>query len=277
MSSDSNRAILLVAFGTSYPEAQLSLEDIKNFYEEGFPEVEVRMAFTSDFIRKKLLKRDGFLVESPLTALASLQDDGYSRVVVQSLHIIPGEEFHDLVNVVHGFKGIKSKFGFENLSLSMPLLMDMDDYHHVSQALKSQFNEITVAEGQVQENIREPGDMAIVLMGHGTEHPANSAYSQMSNILAEEYDNVFLGTVEGYPAFEDVLEQVKDSGVSKVRLMPFMIVAGDHASNDMAGPEADSWKSMFEKEGFSTDVYLRGLGHSRKLVDVFIAHTKEAF
>ena len=120
-------------------------------------------------------------------------------------------------------------------------------------------------------------DEAVVFMGHGTEHPANSAYCQMANILAEDHKNVFMGTVEGYPTFEDVLEDLKESKVKNVRLMPFMIVAGDHALNDLTGNESDSWKSMFEKEGFHVDFNLKGMGENDGIAEIFVQHTKEAF
>lgn len=124
---------------------------------------------------------------------------------------------------------------------------------------------------------RNSSEMAVVLMGHGTEHPANSAYSQMANILAADHENVFLGTVEGYPGYDEVLAGLKESEVRKVRLIPFLVVAGDHALNDLSGNESDSWKSMLEKEGFETDSNLVGMGENDEIVQIFVQHTKEAF
>jgi len=275
-----NPAVLIVVFGTSYPEAQVAFDNMKEIYEMEFPDAEIRIAFTSDFIRNKIQERgDENTFDSPVTALAKLNDEGYQDVVVQSLHVITGYEFHDLSNVVDSFNNLGEAYAFENLVMGTPLLSTVEDYEAAVEALGTQFDYISGPELErtIQESPRNSTDTAIVFMGHGTEHPANSAYSQMSNILAEEYDNVFLGTVEGYPAFEDVLEQVKDSGVSKVRLMPFMIVAGDHASNDMAGPEADSWKSMFEEEGFETEILLKGMGENDEIADIYVEHTLEAF
>lgn len=271
-------AILLVVFGTSYPEAQAAYENIERVYREKFPQAEVRIAFTSDYIRRKLLDRDNVTIDNPLTALAHLNDEGYTDVVVQSLHVIPGEEFHDLANIVESVRGIEGKFGFRNLVLGEPLLMNFVDYRNVSRALASQFEQNTTGtERTPHSSPRDAGQMAVIYMGHGTEHSANSAYSQMANILAEDHENVFLGTVEGYPGYDEVLARLNESGVKKARLIPFMVVAGDHALNDLTGNESESWKSMLEKEGFEIDYNLLGMGENDGIVEIFVGHTKEAF
>ena len=271
-------AILLVVFGTSSPEAQAAYENIERVYREEFPQAEVRIAFTSDYIRRKLLDRDNVTIDNPLTALAHLNDEGYTNVVVQSLHVIPGEEFHDLANIVESVRGIEGKFGFRNLVLGEPLLMNLVDYRNVSRALASQFEQNTTGtERTPHSSPRDAGQMAVIYMGHGTEHSANSAYSQMANILAEDHENVFLGTVEGYPGYDEVLARLNESGVKKARLIPFMVVAGDHALNDLTGNESESWKSMLEKEGFEIDYNLLGMGENDGIVEIFVGHTKEAF
>ena len=271
-------AILLVVFGTSYPEAQAAYENAERIYREKFPGAEIRMAFTSEHIRRKLQERDDVIIDNPLTALSHLHDKGYVDVVVQSLHVIPGEEFHDLANIVNEIKGIKGKFSFRNLELGAPLLGAIDDYRAVSAALARQFDQNTTGvERTVHSSPRDAGQMAVVFMGHGTEHPANSAYYQMAAILAEDHENVFLGTVEGYPGYDEVLANLKRSGVRKVRLIPFMLVAGDHALNDLAGDEPESWKSMLEEEGFEIDSNLLGMGENDGIVQILIQHTREAF
>ncbi len=273
-----NPAILLVVFGTSYPEAQAAYENIERIYREQFPDAEIRIAFTSDYIRRKLLERDNTSIDNPLTGLAHLNDEGYVNVVVQSLHVIPGEEFHDLANIVDSVKGIDGKFGFKNLALGSPLLMSMNDYRNVSLALASQFDQNTTGtERTSHSSPRDAEKMAVVFMGHGTEHPANSAYSQMASILEEDHKNVFLGTVEGYPGYGDVLAKLKECGAEKVRLMPFMVVAGDHALNDLTGNESDSWKSMLGEQGFETDFNLMGMGENDAIARIFVEHTREAF
>ncbi|MFZ2472838.1 MAG: sirohydrochlorin cobaltochelatase [Methanothrix sp.] len=273
-----NPAILLVVFGTSYPEAQAAYKNIEELYQEQFPDAEIRIAFTSDYIRRKLIERDNISIDNPLTGLAHLNDEGYVNVVVQSLHVIPGEEFHDLANIVDRVRGIDGKFGFKNLVLGTPLLMSMEDYRNASKALAVQFDQKTTGTNRTPlSSPRDPKQMAVVFMGHGTEHPANSAYSQMDGILAEDYENVLLGTVEGYPGYDEVLSGLKASGVKKVRLMPFMVVAGDHALNDLTGNESESWKSMLEKEGFEIDYNLKGMGENDGIAEIFVEHTKEAF
>ena len=271
-------AILLVVFGTSYPEAQAAYENIERVYREEFPQAEVRIAFTSDYIRRKLLDRDNVTIDNPLTALAHLNDEGYTDVVVQSLHVIPGEEFHDLANIVESVRGIEGKFGFRNLVLGEPLLLNLEDYRNVSRALSSQFEQNTTGtERTPHSSPRDAGQMAVIYMGHGTEHSANSAYSQMAGILGSDHENVLLGTVEGYPGYDEVLAGLKESGVKNARLMPFMVVAGDHALNDLTGNESESWKSMLEKEGFEIDYNLLGMGENDGIVEIFVGHTKEAF
>lgn len=273
-----NPAILMVVFGTSYPEAQAAYKNIERAYHEQFPDAEIRIAFTSDYIRRKLLERDNVSIDNPLTGLARLNDEGYVNVVVQSLHVIPGEEFHDLANIVDSLSGIDGKFGFKNLTLGTPLLMNMQDYRNVSQALASQLDQNTTGTERTPHfSPRDAEKMAVVFMGHGTEHPANSAYSQMASILSEDHKNVFMGTVEGYPSYSEVLGKLKECGAKKIRLMPFMVVAGDHALNDLTGNESESWKSMLKEEGFDTDFNLKGLGENDAIARIFVEHTREAF
>ncbi|MDD4162592.1 MAG: sirohydrochlorin cobaltochelatase [Methanothrix sp.] len=270
-------AILLVMFGTSYPEAQAAYENIEKIYKNEFPEAKIQIAFTSDYIRRKILERDNISIDNPLTALARLNDEGYVNVVVQSLHIIPGEEFHDMANIVESIRGIDGKFGFKNLTIGWPLLMSHEDYRNVSTALAKQFDEFTTGTERTRHNSsRNADETAIVFMGHGTEHPANSAYSQMANILAEDYKNVFMGTVEGYPTYDEVVAKLNEAEVKNVRLMPFMVVAGDHALNDLTGNESDSWKSMLEKDGFKVDFNLMGMGENDDIAKIFVQHTKDA-
>lgn len=270
-------AILLVAFGTSYQEAQAAYDNIKRIYRLKFPDARVEIAFTSSYVRRKLRERDGISIDNPLTALARLNDEGYGNVAVQSLHVIAGEEFHDMANIVESIRKIRGKFGFKNIVIGAPLLMNLEDYLNVSAALSPQFDQLN-SEAQRTEQGDSGGasETAIVLMGHGTEHPADSAYSQMANVLAADRKNVFLGTVEGYPAFDEVLMRLKASGLKKVRLMPFMIVAGDHAINDLTGKKSDSWKSILDKEGFLVDFNLKGMGENDGIAEIFVEHTKDA-
>jgi len=161
-----NPAILLVVFGTSYPEAQAAYENIEKVYKQEFPEAKIQIAFTSDYIRRKIQQRDNISIDNPLTALARLNDEGYVNVVVQSLHVIPGEEFHDMANIVESLSGIEGKFGFKNIAIGAPLLMSHGDYHNVSAALASQFDEYTTGrERTPHKSPRDANETAIVFMG----------------------------------------------------------------------------------------------------------------
>jgi sirohydrochlorin cobaltochelatase len=221
-------AVLLVMFGTSYPKAQVAYGSIERIYKDEFPEAKIQIAFTSDYIRRKIQERDNISINNPLTALARLNDEGYVNVVVQSLHVIPGEEFHDMANIVESIRGIDGKFGFKNLTIGAPLLMSGKDYRNVSTALEKQFDEFTTGTERTRhKDPRNVDETAIVFMGYGTEHPANNAYSQMANILAADHKNVFMGTVEGYPTYDEVVAGLKEAKVENVMLMPFMVVAGD--------------------------------------------------
>jgi len=253
-------AILVVSFGTSYADTrQATIEACEQKIATTFPEYTVRRAFTSSMIIKILKERDNLLVDTPEEALQKLQQEGVTDVIVQPLHLITGEEFHEIVRVVSQYA---SAFG--NLRLGRPLLYSVEDYVAVIEAIKKQLPPL------------QPNE-AVVFMGHGTAHPANSAYGCLQYMFQEQgLTNVFMGTVEGYPEFEQVLKQLQAHKIQKVTLMPFMLVAGDHAQNDMAGDQADSWKTMLKKEGFSVDVYLHGLGENPAIQDIYVQHVKIA-
>jgi sirohydrochlorin cobaltochelatase len=226
----------------------------------------VRWAYTSKIIRDKIAERDGRIIDDPVTALKKLQSDGYDKVVVQSVHIIPGQEYNDLLNDVNGLltqqPGEKEQYSGK-VVMGKPLLYLHEDYIDAAKAIAAQF----------------PADTskAVVLMGHGTEHhPADSAYGKLNDILRHMYENVFLGTVEGYPSLEEIKEDLAASGLKKVTLMPFMNIAGDHALNDMYGDEEDSWKSQLNKLGYKTDGYLKGLLDNKAIVDIFVSHLTSA-
>ena len=258
------KAILLVTFGTSVPEARESFKLLENKVKETFPGVEVRWAYTSNMIRNKLAK-EGKVLDSPITALAKLQDEGYNKVAVQSVHIFPGQEYSDLVNIVttmSGFQAANHDFGFKKLTLGAPLLYTHEDYTEAAQALKPY---IPTGSGS-----------ALVIMGHGTEHFGFSTYGCLNDILRQSYKNVFLGTVEGYPSLEDVKADLAKAKVSKVTLMPFMNIAGDHAINDLAGDEPDSWKSQL-KGKYNVSTNSVGLLDNPEIVNLYVKHLREAF
>ncbi|WII35985.1 sirohydrochlorin cobaltochelatase [Paenibacillus thiaminolyticus] len=251
------QAILVVSFGTSYPETRAkTIEACENKIREMFPDYDVFRAFTSNKIRKKLAVRDGLYIDTPAQALEKLKAAGYAKVIIQSLHLINGEEFEKIVS-----QALPYREQFEQLLISKPLLDSYEDYGKAIQAVKAQAPRLAA-------------DEALVLMGHGSEHHAFSAYACLDHMLAGE--PIYLGTVEGYPPLERVIEQLKAAKVRKVHLMPFMLVAGDHAINDMASDEEDSWKSQLTQQGFEAIAYLQGLGENSLIQAQFIEHIRMA-
>lgn len=256
------KAILLVTFGTSVPEAQKVFTSVDQAFKKAFPGVEVRWAYTAKIVRDMVAKKQGKTWLSPSEALAKLMSEGYTHVAVQSLHVIPGAEFHDLVAVVHGFA--RMSHGFKVL-ISYPLCSTVRDLKAVV--------------GIVAKNLPKGAakDDAVVFMGHGTHHPAGVVYAAIAYMLQQEGDRLLMGTVEGYPSLDDVVAQLKAKKVKKAYLLPFMTVAGDHAMNDMAGPEPDSWKSILEKNGIKAVPVMRPITALPAVVDIFIKHAKHCF
>ena len=256
------KAILLVSFGTSDPEAAKAFELIEKRARDKFPGVELRWAYTSRMIRAKLAKEDK-LLDSPETALAKLMDGGYTHVAVLSLHTIPGEEFHELYQNAHLFGQMSG--GFQKILVARPLLSSSKDMETVAQALL--------------KNIpgRKAGD-AVIFMGHGSEHhPADAIYLAMNQVFQEIDPNAFVAAVEGSNSLETVIPKLKKRKVKKVFLVPLMSVAGDHAKNDMAGDDDDSWKSILTAKGFKVEPVLKGTAEHLEIVDVWLEHLKSAF
>lgn len=275
MSAQEPPAIVLVAYGSLDPEARGTYERIRAAFRREFPESEVRIAFTADFIRRKIARDGGKFVHNPLTALAELQDEGHADVVVQSLHVAPGSEFHEAAALVSALASVRGKFGFRNLEMGVPLLASGRDFDLTSEALAPEFDRVTI-DGEVKNRPRSPEETAVVLMGHGTDHPADCAYSRMAKVLERDHRNVFLGTIDGFPGLEETMAEVKGAGVAKVRLIPFLVVAGGHAKKDLAGEDPRSWKCSFERAGFEVDLNLQGMGENPRVAEVFAEHTKMA-
>ncbi|HWQ20829.1 MAG TPA: sirohydrochlorin cobaltochelatase [Methanotrichaceae archaeon] len=265
-------AVLLVAYGTRDPAAYQTYLNIKAAYENEFQSCEVSLAFTAGALRKKMAQVAGIAIYNPFTALAELQDRGYRNIAIQSLQIVPGSEFHHVSILVQSLRTISGRFGFGRLAMGMPLLSGIGDCRNVSRALSSNFDRTTSIGKDVYS--QRASDEAVVLMGHGTGHPADSAYCQMAQVLGQDHSLTFLGTLDGYPGRGEVLEQLRDLKVRKIRLMPFLLVAGAHALSDLAGDGPGSWKSAFEKEGFDVEVSLQGLGENEEIVKIFLEHTR---
>jgi sirohydrochlorin cobaltochelatase len=254
------QAILLAAFGTTVPEAQKALDQVEARVKQAFPGVELRWGYTSSIVRNKLAKQ-GKLLDSPETALAKLMDGGYTHVGVLSLHTIPGREFHDLNRNAQLFGDMAG--GFEKILVARPLLSSHEDMERVAKAL---LKELPAG--------RTPED-AVLLMGHGSEHhPSDAIYLAMNQVFQQLDPKVYVATVEGYPSVHDLLPKLREIKAKKVTLMPFMAVAGDHARNDMAGDDADSWKSVLTRNGYVCEVVLKGTAESPEIVDVWLDHLR---
>lgn len=255
--------ILVVSFGTSYNENRdLTIGAIEKAIADAYPDYEVRRAFTSQIIIDKLKERDGLEIDNVEEALERIVEDGVKELIVQPTHVMSGYEYDDLFNEVSVYAG---KYDFDRVVIGAPLLTSDEDYDKVVEAIVS----------ETKDYMAE--DTAIVFMGHGTEHNANSTYAKLQDIFtAKGYDNYYIGTVEAEPTLEDIVEKLKAGGYKKVVLEPLMVVAGDHANNDMAGDEEDSWKSVLTKEGFDVDCVLRGLGEFDSIQAIYAQHVQDA-
>ncbi|MBQ6971165.1 MAG: sirohydrochlorin cobaltochelatase [Synergistaceae bacterium] len=252
-------AMLVVSFGTSVPEARKAIGNIVDTVKKEFPSVDVRLAFTSNIIRRKIQREQGEFIPNPSQALAQLNDEGYSFVTVIPTHMIPGEEYDEVLGIVTAFAGIDGKFGFEGVRVCSPFLDGVGGCNVMADILMKRFA------GQLED--KETG---IILMGHGTpEHPANAQYLQLQLALNQRaYGRFFVGTVEAAPEIGDVVAELKrHPEIKKLTLSPLMIVAGDHAHNDLAGEDdPESWINVLKKEGYKDiTTYLVGMGEDENL------------
>ena len=254
------KVLLAVSFGTSYDDNRdKSIGAIETALQAAFPEYEVRRAFTSQIIIDILAGR-GLVIDNVGEAMERLLADGVTDVIVQPTHVMNGFEYDDVINEITPYAE-----KFDSFKVGRPLLITPKDYAKVVNIL---VEETSAYQGE---------DTAIVLMGHGTHHAANATYEKLQSVFtAAGHDRYFVGTVEASPSLEDVIPLVQASGAKKVVLLPLMIVAGDHANNDMAGDEADSWKSAFTAAGFEVEVLLQGMGQYQGIQDLIVEHAKEA-
>lgn len=285
------QAIVLAAFGTSYPQALQSIMNIKHRVEAAFPDTPVKLAFTSNIIRKKWQRRstdakwqaehpdipvEVLHVKTPLATIADLQNDGFKDITVQSLHVFAGEEFDNLKQLMLGLQSIRTlkakSVPFKRLRLGRPALgMPGDKYPYEDDIAAA----VKVLRSDVEE--AKAMDAALVYMGHGNDFYSTGIYAELQRSLETTHHHpVFLGCVEGYPGFDDVLAALAQSGKQKVLLKPFMVVAGDHASNDMAGDEDDSWKVLLTAAGYDVTPQLRGLGSLDAWADLYVNHLRDA-
>ena len=259
---DSQKPVLLaVSFGTSYNDNRdLSIVAVEKALQDANPEYEVRRAFTSQIVIDILKDRDNLEIDNVTEAMERLVADGVKEVIIQPTHVMTGFEYDDVVAEVNKYQD-----KFDTFKISEPLLVSDSDYDAL---IKS------ITEETASYNTE---DTAIVFMGHGTEHEANVTYATLQEKLnAAGNNNYFIGTVEAEPSLEEVVALVKESGAKKVVLLPLMIVAGDHANNDMAGDEEDSWKSAFKAEGFEVECVIKGLGEYAGVQQILVEHASAA-
>lgn len=251
------KAILVVSFGTSHMDAlKNSIEKIENKIKEEFKEYDVYRAFTAHMIIKKIRNRDGINIPTPEEALEELREKGYEEVIVQPLHIIPGEEFDYIKGIVKIHKD-----DFKSIKIGRPIF-----YYQGMEGLPKDYSLFIESIKEVLEN-----EESVVLFGHGTAHYGNAVYGMLQTVLVDEdYDNVFVATVEGYPSIESCIKRMKKKNIKKTKLVPLLLVAGDHAKNDMASDEDDSLKSMLEREGIEVRLHMHGLGEVDKFGYLYI-------
>lgn len=286
------QAVVIAAFGTTFPEALPGILNIKDRMQQQYPNTEIRIAFTSNMIRKIWQKRQGdpdyirnnptvpreiMAVQGPLATIANLQDEGFTTILVQPTHITLGEEYLNLLSYVQGLNSIRTikekNRPFNQLVIGRPALGAMGDVHPYPRDIERVAGALAA-----DVELAAKSDSALVYMGHGNDYfPSGGAYLQFADIMNNLYPGVktYIGSVEGFPALEQVLRQLKRDKVQKVLLKPFMTVAGDHSKNDMAGPEADSWQSILTREGFEVTSVLQGMGEVDSFADVFVSHLTE--
>ena len=251
------KAILVVSFGTSHLDTlRVTIEKAENQIRDHFNDYDIYRAFTSHKIIRKLREKYEMFIDTPEEVMAKLYEDDYEDVIIQPLHIIPGEEYIYINKIGEAYKD-----KFRSVKMGRPIF-----YYQGIENLPQDYSLFIEATKKLYEE-----NNAVVYVGHGTAHSANAVYGCLQSVFEDEgYENVFVGTVEGYPNFEAVLKRLKRKNIDEVTLAPLMVVAGDHAKNDMASDEEGSWKSMLEKEGIKVNIYLKGLGENERFNQLYI-------
>lgn len=259
MSAETNKAILVVSFGTSYEETRkLTIEAIEATIAQAFPDHKIYRAWTSKMILAKLKKRDHIHIDNVREAMEKMWQEGITDVVIQPTHVINGIE-NDLMKK----DALAFQDKFHSICFGDPLLTTEEDNRQVIEAIGREFGHI-------------PNSQAVVLMGHGTTHHANTTYAALDYTMKDMgYSNFFLGTVEAYPSMDTLMKMIRKFQPEKVHLAPFMIVAGEHAKNDLAGESPESWCSQFRDAGFHVEPYLKGLGEYAGIRDIFVRHVQK--
>ena len=260
-------AMVVMSFGTTYKDTRAKTIDATvDAIKAAHPNTKVITAFTSHIIRDRIQQKEGITYPTPEEALAELKKDGYTRVALASLDVIPGMEYNYDAAVYNLYKD-----NFKKMTLGTSLMYWMGQENQTDQVIET----LKAVQSQFPKLGKED---ALLIMAHGTPDPSNAYYSVIQDrIHTLGMKNVFIYTVEGTPNLEQVIPQLKLHGIKHVTMMPFMMVAGDHANNDMAGNEPDSHKSILEKEGFKVDTYLHGLGENQNIRNLFVERANESW
>ena len=260
-------AMVVMSFGTTYKDTRAKTIDATvDAIKAAHPNTKVITAFTSHIIRDRIQQKEGITYPTPEEALAELKKDGYTRVALASLDVIPGMEYNYDAAVYNLYKD-----NFKKMTLGTSLMYWMGQENQTDQVIET----LKAVQSQFPKLGKEDG---LLIMAHGTPDPSNAYYSVIQDrIHTLGMKNVFVYTVEGTPNLEQVIPQLKLHGIKHVTMMPFMMVAGDHANNDMAGNEPDSHKSILEKEGFKVDTYIHGLGENPNIRNLFVERANESW
>ena len=275
------KELLVVSFGTSFNDSRVAdIKSIEDALQEANPDWSVRRAFTAQIIINHIQARDGEKIDNMEQALERAVANGVKQLVVQPTHLMHGAEYDEMCDAID-----KVRDKFESVEIAEPMLGEVGNDATIINADKEAVAKAVVAaalseSGYESTAAAKEAGVAYVLMGHGTAHVAKVTYSQMATQMDKlGYENVFIGTVEGEPedtSCEAVIAAVKEAGYTTVVLRPLMVVAGDHANNDMAGADEDSWKTMFEAAGFTVNCQISGLGRIADVQALYVAHSKAA-
>lgn len=259
MQTHAKKAILVVSFGTSFEDTRKkTIDAIVQDVRDSYPDLRVCEAWTSRIIMRKIRERDHMIRLSVCEALEQLKSEGVTDVRIQPTHIINGIETERLTA-----DALQFQHDFDSLKIGAPLLTSHDDLVRMVEILSDEYRHI-------------PSDTALVLMGHGTEHYVNTVYAALDYLCKDMgHPNFFIGTVEAYPSLDTLMNQVRESGFSKVTLAPLMIVAGDHAANDLVGQHEDSWLSRFTRAGYETSCIIKGLGEFAPVRKLLLQHISD--
>ena len=253
--------LLVLSFGTSFNDSRrLTIGAIEDQLEKSFPDYSVRRGFTANIVIDHVAKRDGEKIDDIDESLKRAVDNGVKNLVVQPTHLMNGLEYEELKGDIAQYSD-----AFDKIAIGQPLLSSDDDFSRVENAIVDWTKDY------------DDGETAIVFMGHGTSADSNGVYQKMQDLLTKDgHTNYFVGTVEATPSLDDVMAAVKKGNYKRVVLEPLMVVAGDHANNDMAGDDKDSWKSQFGGAGYQVECLLRGLGENETIRQIYVEHAQAA-